>query len=397
MRSFDPDEPIEPILPQKLPDQKQVKTSRGSRLISAVIGPIVLLLTLIVAGGMAWLCWIKDQKLAAFLVGLFDAIIVFSVTMSTLVKIQSLRIARAMRKANRKAPPANQSDQTTPDADLPRATSRMRHEVYLLKELPPLSFAYRPGISADRNILGLPPKRILYLYNFFSSHGIITKLEAGWRRFGPVYFLGSPGDIGMHHALQLRISKSVKPALLTSNEAIEARLAAAAETPLPPGDKGLTGCSFLSGGYPHHHFLCTDANWRHAVIRLASLADAVVIDATEYRPERRGLNWELGCVLDHVPAEKFIVLMDSETDQVALGEHFRQAWSAMRGGSPNDRPDVGPVRFVLLTPCSEEQPPPKPPDPYGVLGKMNWLLQQRMEARYPDDLAEDRMYGFFPA
>jgi hypothetical protein len=368
----------------------------GSREFSPLESAVACALVILMMGAITWNAWSSQEYLAAILVGGFGAAILAFLVLSLLRGIQDKRIARAMR-AKGAAQPSSEAN-AVPDAGPAEAAPRMQLDIYLQEELPALSHAYQPQVLDTGNIVGQKPPHILYLYNFFSSNNLHSKLQGGWRRFGPVYFLGSPQDISFNHTFSLSLKKTISSQLLESPQAFDEHLAAAHTAPLPPGAKGLTGVSWLSGGYPQHVFLCTDASWRHGVIRLFALADVVIIDATAYAPARSGLNWEIGFVVDHIATEKFAVLVNAETDQVALGMQFRKKWAAMRSSSPNNRPGAGPVRFVVLkqkNPQDMKQAADIPAqfqsDPPG-LSKTTCTLAR---LSLPDTLEEDRIFGMF--
>ncbi len=103
-----------------------------------------------------------------------------------------------------------------------------------------------------------------------------------------------------------------------------------------------------SGAYPEELLLCNDATWKAAVEGLTRRAEKVVIDAAEFSRERRGLIWEIQHVVDHFATENIVVLVNSFTDLPALGEEFRRAWRNIAAASPNNRPEEGRLRIVLL-------------------------------------------------
>jgi hypothetical protein len=227
-------------------------------------------------------------------------------------------------------------------------------------------------------------------------------VKGSWRRFGPVYFLGSPGDFSYGHTFDRAISDSVGAAILATPEAFDARLAQARDDVLAPGDLDLKDVTHLSGGYGQHLFLCTDGSWRHGVGRLLDRADLVLLDASGYDGQRAGLNWEIGQVIDRVAMDHVVVLVDERTDQAALCAAFRAAWPAMDSGSPNNRAGAGPVRWVMLQSSEErkasrEQPTALPPeaDPGGLYPGLNFLQKALVAGHYRDALVDDRVFGLF--
>jgi hypothetical protein len=290
----------------------------------------------------------------------------------------------------------------TPD-DLARRAPAIRLDIYLQDELPELPGRYLTPVASDINIIGLPPRRILYLYNFFSTDALVHKVKGNWRRFGPVYLLGSPGDFRFGHAFDRRIATQVQTAILPTPESFDARLKGATDAVLPPGDDNLKGgVSHFSGGYPHHLFLCNDGSWRHAVDKLLDHVEFVMIDACGYDAQRAGLNWEIGQLLDRKPLRNIVVLIDVDTDQTALCTAFRTAWHSMADTSPNNITDPGPVRWVLLESHEERQARSKVPfdlppeaDPHGLYPKCNPVIRRLMAGNYRSALLEDRIFGLF--
>ncbi len=297
---------------------------------------------LMLFGAFGWISW-GQSKVGSLVIAAFLVLFVLALVIRAAQSVQDRRIARAIRESAPPRPiPAGE-----PASHHPRLAGPIYLQVHLQRELPPLTY-YQSQITGSRNIAGEPPPRILYLYNFFSFESLNAKLAGGWRRFGPVYFLGSPKDISINHTFTLKIRDIITPVLLSDAAAVDRQLENLSESPVPPGDESLTGFPFLTGGYPQHVLTCTDATWQYAVLRLLSIADLVIVDGCGYRPERAGLNWEIGHVVDHVATEKLIILMNRDTDQVGLGTHFRAAWASMSGDSPNNRADAAAVTFVYV-------------------------------------------------
>jgi hypothetical protein len=327
-------------------------------------------LVAIVCGAIALAEW-SDSKFTSFAMGAF-AVVALLATVNGVVRARREReIAREMREAGAAGAGSTAVEmEPSAPAEMARNAPPMRLEVYLQRELPFL-VSYAKEVTAESNIVGRRPQRILYLYNFFAEKVDDARWGGAWRRFGPVYYLGSPKAVSGEQRWGGNVEDEVLRQLLTTCEAVDKYLASAAEGPMPAADPELTGYAFYAGGYPQHMLLCTDANWQHAVNALFALADVVLIDASNYRPARAGLNWEIAHVVDHVPTSRFVVLLDGATDQVAIGEQFRHAWANMRAASPNNRPDASPVRFVLV-----EAP------------KRREIGQQSTDSAFPEEFSE---------
>jgi hypothetical protein len=293
---------------------------------------------------------------------------------------------------------------STHAAPVPEQTRRvapqippLRFENYSDQELPPLPFPYQDQVTADRNIVGVPPLRILYLYNFFSVDCMLQKLALGWRRIGPVYYLSNPEEIIYGQGLLADTDKLADQALVPTPELFDTQLATASTTPLPPGHPDLKGHNaFLSGAYPVHHFLCSDGSWQYGVRKLMETVDVIVMDAAGYGKERGGLGWEIQYLIDHVPAHRFVVLSGEETDMPALEAVFRNSWASMAEQSPNTQPAEGVIRFVRAEPFLPEQSGEvaiEQPDPLQLRPKLNFYARKVFQQRYPDLLREERIMG----
>ena len=110
--------------------------------------------------------------------------------------------------------------------------------------------------------------------------------------------------------------------LLTTSEKLAETMDKVSEKPLPPKPKGLMTENYFTGAYPSNVFYCTDAIWQQCVALLFAKTDVSIIDARDFTNERAGLQWEIGQIINHIATEDFVVLINSKTDLVALGEFF---------------------------------------------------------------------------
>lgn len=337
-------------------------------------------------------------NLTGIVLGLFSALWWLFIASSILERLQSRRVASVMAQAR----PAKQAAVPVPSAAPDAATLAppLDVRVHLQLELPPLHQGYQAPVTATANVLGLPPRPVLYLYNFYSFRAVMRKAEGDWRRFGPLWFLGSPADIAQVNRFTIDIQSAVDAQVIADPAAFDARYAAAASAPMPPGDADLKSVAHFSGGYPQTMFLCSDAAWKHAANRLFADAGHVLLDASDYDTERAGLNWEISQIVDLVDVSRLIVLVDAATDQVALCAAFRSAWSRMAASSPNNRPDAAPVQWVRITEYSPEgyqapsaSPPGPSADPEGRFPRMPWLARRLLHLNHERALDGDRIYG----
>lgn len=239
-------------------------------------------------------------------------------------------------------------------------------------DLAPLE-ALAPRVTAHANIAGLPPIRTLLLYNFFSKAQRLQTLPVhGWRLHGPVYQLASPMELARAGGYDLDQAEAVGSRLLTTPQQIEEFLSRQDETPLAPNPTpgswwrrrqerwksrlrdalglppagGLPEVFSTTGAYPQHVLHCTDGSWKHGVAALCKRCDWVVVDAAEFSAERQGLGWEIQRLIDTVPLNRVIVLIDGFTELPALVEQFRRAWADCAEDSPNQTASAPMLRML---------------------------------------------------
>jgi heme/copper-type cytochrome/quinol oxidase subunit 4 len=221
-------------------------------------------------------------------------------------------------------------------------------DVYEQNELPDHSYTLNLNLTEEKNVFNRKPLRIFYFFNFYSSHSLINKTSGGFQRHGPVFFLGSPQDISFGKFRNMfSIKKIVGQLLITTPEKLGEAMDDVSAKPLPPKTKGLMTENYFTGAYPSNVFYCTDAIWQQCVGLLFAKTDFSIIDASDYTNERAGLQWEIGQIINHIATEDFVVLINSKTDLVALGESFKNSWKQMKAASPNNREHPQPVRFIF--------------------------------------------------
>ena len=332
---------------------------------------------------------------SALMIGAFGVLFLAGGFGGMLQQRQTRRVARKMATAST-GMPLPPAASVTPDPGLPRLAPPARVEMIVSASLPPAVLSNNlptPGC----NVAGYPPVSILYLYNFYSHETLTTKMDGSWCRYGPVFFLGSPSDLGAGHTFVRDIEKLAETELIKSPAVFDARFDSASCDLLSAGDARLKSYLHYTGGWPQHGFLCTDASWRHGVERLFAVAEFVIMDASEYSLERGGLNWEIKQLINKVDATSLLVLADDTADLPALKTAFENAWGQMRSDSPNNRRDAGSIRIVVYPGDSkvrsaerDQLAPNPPPDPTGRIAKMNIVKRQLLGGAYVRACEHDR-------
>jgi len=343
--------------------------SRWDRLVAAIdierTWPIAVGVVFVVAG--------TALGLRGGLKNLFGAAVFVGAGGLTVALVLYERLGR--RKRPPAEAPADERDAHAPAAAL---APPLRLDVYLQRDLPPLPFAYAAPVGAERNVIGLPPQRLFYLCDTAVRPEFGRTRYNDLRRFGPASFLGPPSGV-----------KSGAGAFEAANGA-----------PLPPGDRDLTSVSHLSGGYPQRYFRCGKADWRGAAASLIDQADKVFVAVSGDVAATPDMAWALRQLIDRTSTERFIVLVDEKADQTALCATIRSAWSRMAANSPNNRPDAGPVRWVILDPVDSSGVPVSTPrlasaeiDPGGLRAGKNPVSQYLFDIAWGAAVSEDRIMG----
>jgi hypothetical protein len=208
----------------------------------------------------------------------------------------------------------------------------------------------RRGRDLRRSVLADPPMTLLYLWVFDSPtvHGIAENVfSPAWHFAGPVTMLR-----GSYYLADVRWT----PAVLAGRAdryvlETEAELAAA----LPR----LKKTPNWLGMYPMNTLLCGDRVWQLALDALLAEADVALMNLCGFTRERRGCVYELGRLIDRLPTQRWLLLIDQTTDLDCLHETLATAWASMAPDSPN-RDAVPAVQIFRLRSLEGQVEPESP-------------------------------------
>jgi hypothetical protein len=158
-----------------------------------------------------------------------------------------------------------------------------------------------------------------------------------WRYVGTVRMIAGPdlatSTVEPHEFLDF-IAGRLQRRFISDPAALEQRLA---ETE-PRCDP--------DGRYRTSSFFCHDDTWKMVLGRLARESDAVLMDLRGFTEEARGCIYEINELLDMVPLERIVFVIDRTTDEIGLAQVFSDGWARLGAASPN-RADLTPrVRLV---------------------------------------------------
>lgn len=82
-------------------------------------------------------------------------------------------------------------------------------------------------------------------------------------------------------------------------------------------------------------FFCHDDTWQMVLGRLAEDSNAVLMDLRGFTPAQSGCIYEIKELIDLVPLDRVVFVIDETTDEAFLRKTFGEGWSRMRANSPN--------------------------------------------------------------
>lgn len=177
----------------------------------------------------------------------------------------------------------------------------------------------------ERELPWEPPLDLLALRVFDSrSLDDFLDLTSRWRWIGTRQQLDGPGTAGkkLRDVVNL-VTGRIERSIVQDSEELREELARFDQRP----DRELR--------FPLNSMQCTDATWKDALDALLARADVIVMDLTTFSAEHRGCTYELGRLLDGIPLERVVLLIDQETDMAALEAVLQTAWKGLAADSPN--------------------------------------------------------------
>ena len=189
------------------------------------------------------------------------------------------------------------------------------------------------------------PKQLLVLRVFSlgrRSKRLFDGFSKLWRYVGTVRIIAGPdlatSTVEPHEFLDF-IAGRLERRFISSPVALEQRLA---ETDLR--------CD-PDGRYRKWSFFCHDDTWKMVVHRLARDSDAVLMDLRGFTEKARGCIYEIDELLDTMPLERIVFVIDRTTNEISLAQVFSDSWIKLGATSPNraDRePRIRLLRFDSL-------------------------------------------------
>jgi hypothetical protein len=169
------------------------------------------------------------------------------------------------------------------------------------------------------------------------SRRLLDLLGARWRLLGSIDLIAAP-DLASRTIEPSTFLEFVRGHLaglfIGTPDQLRTRLAEIDRRPDP------------DGRFRVNQFFCSDDMWKNAVTRLMGEASLVVMDLRGFNPQRRGCVYEVQTLLDMVPLERLVFLVDKTTDHEALKTLVTAQWQQLDVDSPNLASDNGTLRML---------------------------------------------------
>ncbi len=102
------------------------------------------------------------------------------------------------------------------------------------------------------------------------------------------------------------------------------------------------------GRFRVNEFFCLGDTWKQTVRRLMARSDLVAVDLRAFTSGKTGVLFELGALIDDVPLNHVVLLIDETTDEPFLRRTLIDLWRNMSPESPNALARTAKARMINL-------------------------------------------------
>ena len=200
----------------------------------------------------------------------------------------------------------------------------------------------RPAVAA-----GGPTLLLLRVFALGArSQRLFDALSTRWLRTGSVALIAGPdlvtATVEPHEFLDF-VAGKLSRRFVRGGADLERRLA------------DLDTASDRDGRFRTNEFFCHADTWQETMRRLARRCDGVLMDLRGFAPANAGCLYEIGQLLDAVPLERVVFLVDPTTDVPFLRATFERLWRAVPAESPNRRRDLPEVVLFSIARTSARE------------------------------------------
>lgn len=158
------------------------------------------------------------------------------------------------------------------------------------------------------------------------SEQFFDALGTHWRYLGSIQMIAGPDlattNIDAHEFMDF-LSGKLARRFIDGPQALDRRIS---ETDLAPD---------RDRRYRVNEFFCYQDTWKTVLSRLVKNNDAVLMDLRGFSPRRSGCIFEINELINAVPLERVVFVIDQTTDESFLRQTAQAAWQNMRATSPN--------------------------------------------------------------
>jgi hypothetical protein len=169
------------------------------------------------------------------------------------------------------------------------------------------------------------------------SEQLYTAVSNAWRYIGSIRLITGPdlatSTVEPHDFFDF-VSGGLHSAFIHSSGALERRVATMDLAPDP------------DGRFRVNDFFCYEDTWRMVLSRLASDNVVVLSDLRQFSAQNAGCIYEITELVNRVPMERVLFVVDESTDEAFLGQTIHDAWVKMALDSPNRQTARSQVRLL---------------------------------------------------
>jgi hypothetical protein len=102
------------------------------------------------------------------------------------------------------------------------------------------------------------------------------------------------------------------------------------------------------GRFRVNDFFCREETWKTTLSRLVNQSEVVLMDLRRFSPQNAGCIFEISTLIDVMPVDRVVFVIDNTTDESFLRETIQCAWSQIPLSSPNRQCSPSPLRLFRL-------------------------------------------------
>lgn len=172
------------------------------------------------------------------------------------------------------------------------------------------------------------------------SERLFDALGTHWRHVGSIQLIAGPDlattTVEPHEFLDF-LNRKLARRFIDGPQTLDLRIS---EMDIEPD---------RDGRFRVNDFFCHEDTWKMVLSRLVSESDAVLMDIRGFSPKNAGVRYEIEELINVIPLERVVFVIDDTTDEQFLRQTVQQSWDRMRLTSPNRSSTSGQLRLFRFT------------------------------------------------